>query len=486
MRSNMRRFTPLNLALLYIQCLPQHSPLYSHCHASSKCFVATQRLFSQAISSDAENKHFNGSSIRAMRADYATLSRPRECAVYEVCVAGINRVFLALLASEGLSSMRAALLARVSAVGQSLGEFYRNALIACDVDATDLHLSSVAGETTIVLAFRCKCYSKRSARDFSDMLLLHYEKHHFAGLPAAQYWRTADITIAASSVRVPLFCPPQAARSPTPAQRLYHSAHALLEPLANARLARPVCCLSPVEFVTAGHVRAVRPPLATHRRRKRCCRVTQEVTAGGSLADLWLACCSQCQPAAYWLLYSCCRACHSLASPIRSSCGPIPRAALTAKRAACHSRSRCALTCCSSYTCCRAAAASRTRTSARISSPSDSSFATERAAAPIPPACKAASSTPAPGPAIHPIALSRAEYHARYAATHPPRNRKCEKGPTPATFQAQQPESAGAASKQPKCCEAGMHKRRSCAVFGYSHSHDDDYGNLFHYLCAEH
>ena len=46
------------------------------------------------------------------------------------------------------------------------------------------------------------------------MLLLHYEEHHFAGLPAAQYWRTADITFAASSVRVPLFHPPPGSTLP--------------------------------------------------------------------------------------------------------------------------------------------------------------------------------------------------------------------------------------------------------------------------------
>ena len=59
----------------------------------------------------------------------------------------------------------------------------------------------------IVLAFRFNCYSQRAARDLSDMLLLHYEEHHLGGLPVAQYWRTADIAFAPSSVRVPLFRP---------------------------------------------------------------------------------------------------------------------------------------------------------------------------------------------------------------------------------------------------------------------------------------
>ena len=82
--------------------------------------------------------------------------------------------------------------------------------------------------------------------------------------------------------------------------------------------------------------------------------------------------------------------------------------------------------------------------------PPDSSSDTERAATPIPTAVAAASSTPAPGLAPHPIALSRAEYHARSAPTHPPRGQKCGKAPTPPTSQDQQPESAGAEPEQYK------------------------------------
>ena len=152
MRSDVRSSTPLNLAPLYIKCSPQHSLSFPRCHASSKVFFATRRLYPQAMNSDAEDRLFNGASIVAVRVDNATLSRLRKCAVYELCVAGMDRAFLAFLASEGLSSMRAALVARVSAVGQPLKELYSNALIASYVDATELHLRPFAGETTIVLA----------------------------------------------------------------------------------------------------------------------------------------------------------------------------------------------------------------------------------------------------------------------------------------------------------------------------------------------
>ena len=94
--------------------------------------------------------------------------------------------------------MRASLLARVGDVNQPLRALFSNALIASDVEATEQHLRPLAGDTTIGFAFRFKCYSQRAARNLSDMLLLHYEEHHFGVLHAAQYWRTADIAFAPS------------------------------------------------------------------------------------------------------------------------------------------------------------------------------------------------------------------------------------------------------------------------------------------------
>ena len=99
MRSDVRSSIHLNLAPLYIKCSPKHLPSLSHCDAHSTFFFATRRLFYQAMSSDAEDRLFNEASIKAVRIDNATLSRLRECAVYEVCVAGIDRAFLAFLAS---------------------------------------------------------------------------------------------------------------------------------------------------------------------------------------------------------------------------------------------------------------------------------------------------------------------------------------------------------------------------------------------------
>ena len=82
--------------------------------------------------------------------------------------------------------------------------------------------------------------------------------------------------------------------------------------------------------------------------------------------------------------------------------------------------------------------------------PLDFNPSLDRAKAFLPPAGAAANSTPAPGTAPHHIAPSRTEYHAHYAASHPPRGRKNESVPASATPQAQQPEGAAAFTEQPE------------------------------------
>ena len=67
---------------------------------------------------------------------------------------------------------------------------------------------------------------------------------------------------------------------------------------------------------------------------------------------------------------------------------------------------------------------------------------------PPPLAGAAVSSTLAPGSSRHPLALSRAEYHALYAETHQQQRRRSANAPEPATFQAQQPESAEVLSQR--------------------------------------
>ena len=83
---------------------------------------------------------------------------------------------------------------------------------------------------------------------------------------------------------------------------------------------------------------------------------------------------------------------------------------------------------------------------ARLPSPNTQS----RTLDPPPLAGAAVSSTPAPGSSRHPLALSRAEYHALYAETHQKQRRRSVNAPEPTTSQAQQPESAEVLSQQTK------------------------------------
>ena len=101
--------------------------------------------------------------------------------------------------------MRAALLARISAGVMPLGTLYYIVLIASEAEAFELIYRTVAGDTTVVLAYRFEVYSQRAARDMSDMLLLHYDKHQFPAQPITKYWRVADASISQSTVSVPLF-----------------------------------------------------------------------------------------------------------------------------------------------------------------------------------------------------------------------------------------------------------------------------------------
>ena len=160
------------------------------------------------MNANAEEKLFNGVVIRKVQVDDTTIKRLLECAVFDVCVENIDRAFLAFVASEGFNALRESLQARITAFGPPLGALYSNALIAADVDAHELNLRSLDGGTIIVLAYRFKVYSQRAAKDFSDVLLMHYEEHHFPSRPIIKYYQVADVSFSPSTDCVPLFRPP--------------------------------------------------------------------------------------------------------------------------------------------------------------------------------------------------------------------------------------------------------------------------------------
>ena len=309
--------------------------------------------------------------------------------------------------------MRAALRTRVSAVGQPLGALYSNALIASDVDATELHLRPFGGETTIVLDFRFKCYSQRAASDFSVILFLHYEEHLFGSLFAAQYWRTADIAFAPSSGRVPLF-------RPLPGSTLPHIRTALSTTLPPPGLNLSLTPGSQGQFsgsALSSSSRQASPAPFGHP--SRLTDTANVATASLEQSQQSALVLSPGSPAALNASLQPLGAVTAAVEPVSRSrrrsgpaAAPSPTShssphvqPVTAAAAVPQPSARAA----------PAVAPPQPSKQARLHAPPlppDSSSVTERVTAFIPPAGAAASSTPAPGLATHPIALSREEYHA--------------------------------------------------------------------------
>ena len=229
------------------------------------------------------------------------------------------------------------------------------------------------------------------------------------------------------------FTPSQAARFPTSARRSPPLCPAWPEPLAHARLARPVLRLTP----SSSSHQASPPPFDHPSRLKDAANAVAASREQSKQAAFVL---SPGSPAAFNASVQPFGVFTAAVEPVirsrrrselAAAPSPTPHSSpnakpVTAASAVPQPSARAA----------PAVAPPQTREHARPHAPlpsPDFPFSTERVAAPISPAGAAASSTPAPGPATHPIALSRAEYHARYAATHPPRGQKCEKRPKQAT-----------------------------------------------------
>ena len=90
-------------------------------------------------------------------------------------------------------------------MGAPLSELYRAALIAADLDAHELNVRTLAGDTTAVVAYRFKCYSLRAARDIGEMVIARYEERAFGSRPAVKYSRVNDASFTICAVRVPFF-----------------------------------------------------------------------------------------------------------------------------------------------------------------------------------------------------------------------------------------------------------------------------------------
>ena len=255
------------------------------------------------------------------------------------------------------------------------------------------------------------------------MLLLHYEEHHFAGVLTAQYWRTAKLTFVASTVRVLLFRPP-------PGSTLSHIRKALFTTLPPPNLNLSLTPGSQGQF--SGSALSTSSHQASPAPFGHPSRLTD-------VLNFDVASRKQSQQATLVLSFGSPAALNASLQPLgvftaavvpvsrsrrrsRPSAAPFPASHLsqhvqpvTAATAVPQPSARVA----------SAVVPPQPSEQARSHAPPplpDSSFTTKSAAAFILPAGAAASSTPAPCPATHPIALSHAEYHARYAATHPPRD----------------------------------------------------------------
>ena len=377
-------------------------------------------------SSDAEERLFSSVLIRGQQVDSTLVNRLRDSAIFEVLVEGLDRACLAWLAGEGFSSMRATLLARIAAINQPLAALYSAALIASDADATELNVRTLAGDTAVVLAYRFKCYTQRAARDLGDLLLLHYDEQNFQSQPVIKYWRVADIIFSPATVRIPFFRPP-------PGSSLPNLRTALSTSLPPPGLNLSLSSGSQGQF--SGSTRATSSQQPSPAPFGRPSRLTEAANAAAAsrdrprtgvlinqLDDL-LAFNSRLQAAEGAVTAA------NIATAVAAAGAAAARVAATAPQAV---RAR------------RQSGPPAALTPSAVAR--DSTYSPARAEVPSP-AGVVSSSTPVSGPAAHPLALSRAEYHERYAATQATRERKGEPAPKPAQSRAQQPESAEAISK---------------------------------------
>ena len=72
------------------------------------------------------------------------------------------------MAGESFLTLRNSVYARIAAVSSQLSEFYKAPLIAAELDAHEVNVRTLAGETTAVIAYHFKCYSLRAAREIGE------------------------------------------------------------------------------------------------------------------------------------------------------------------------------------------------------------------------------------------------------------------------------------------------------------------------------
>ena len=126
------------------------------------------------------------------------------CSIYEVTVENMECALLAAIARDGQITLRDALRASITALRSPLADFYQAALIAADMDAHEMSVISLAGNTTTVLVYRFKAYTLRLARDLGEMVIARHDERAFANRPAVKYTRVNNPSFSPCAVSVPL------------------------------------------------------------------------------------------------------------------------------------------------------------------------------------------------------------------------------------------------------------------------------------------
>ena len=93
------------------------------------------------------------------------------------------------------------------------------------MDAHELNVRTIAGDTIAVIAYCFKCYSLRAAREIGEMVIARYEERVYSCRPAVKYSRVNDASFSLCAVPVRLFHLPLVSRCRTCELPSRHRSH---------------------------------------------------------------------------------------------------------------------------------------------------------------------------------------------------------------------------------------------------------------------
>lgn len=90
-------------------------------------------------------------------------------------------------------------------MGAPLNKLYKAALIAADVDAHELIVRTLVGDTTTVITYHLTCFLLRAGCNISEMLIANNHKHAFARRSFVKYLRAYDASFSYAAMRIHIF-----------------------------------------------------------------------------------------------------------------------------------------------------------------------------------------------------------------------------------------------------------------------------------------